>query len=53
MLIERLRHYFETYKLVPDRPASVTIERVYGRAHGLKVVVAAIADYASHFGSAG
>jgi hypothetical protein len=31
----------------------VTIERVYGRAHGLKVVEAAIADYAEHFGGAG
>jgi inorganic pyrophosphatase len=49
VLVERLRHYFETYKLVPDRPASLTIERVYGRAHALKVVEAAIADYASHF----
>jgi inorganic pyrophosphatase len=51
VLVERLRHYFETYKLVPDRPASVRIERVYGRAHGLKVVEAAIADYADHFAS--
>lgn len=49
VLVERLQHYFETYKLVPDRPASVTIERVYGRAHALKVVEAAIADYVSHF----
>lgn len=50
VLVERLRHYFETYKLVPDRPASVSIERVYGRAHALQVVEAAIADYAEHFG---
>lgn len=51
VLVERLRHYFETYKLVPDRPASVSIERVYGRAHALKVVEAAIADYQQHFGA--
>ena len=50
-LIERLRHYFETYKLVPDRPASVKIEQVYGRSHALKVVEAAIADYQKHFGA--
>ena len=50
VLVERLRHYFETYKLVPDRPASVTIERVYGRAHALKVVDAAVKDYCKHFG---
>lgn len=46
-----LRHYFETYKLVPDRPASVTIERVFGREHALKVVAAASADYAEAYGS--
>ena len=51
VLIERLRHYFETYKLVPDRPASVSIEQVYGRAHALKVIEAAIADYQHHFGA--
>jgi inorganic pyrophosphatase len=51
VLIERLRHYFETYKLVPDRPASVKIEQVYGRAHALQVVDAAIADYQKHFGA--
>jgi inorganic pyrophosphatase len=50
VLVERLRHYFETYKLVPDRPASVFIERVYERPHALKVVEAAMADYAHHFG---
>jgi inorganic pyrophosphatase len=50
VLVERLRHYFETYKLVPDHPTSVSIERVYGRDHGLKVVGAAMADYAFHFG---
>ena len=51
VLIERLRHYFETYKLVPDRPASVKIEQIYGRAHALKVVEAAIGDYQQHFGA--
>jgi inorganic pyrophosphatase len=50
VLIERLRHYFETYKLVPDRPTPVTIERVYGRGHAVQVVEAAIADYVEHFG---
>jgi len=53
VLVERLRHYFETYKLVPQRPAAVVIERVYGCAHALKVVDAAIADYANHFGGTG
>ncbi|HET7040084.1 MAG TPA: inorganic pyrophosphatase [Gemmatimonadales bacterium] len=50
VLVERLRHYFETYKLVPDRPNRARIERVYGRAHAERVVRAAIGDYAEAFG---
>ncbi len=49
MLVERLRHYFETYKLVPEKPSAVSIERVYGRTHALKVVRAAIQDYTDTF----
>ncbi len=50
VLIERLQHYFETYKMVPGRPATARIEKVYGRAHAFKVVKAAIDDYAEAFG---
>lgn len=45
VLVERLQHYFATYKLVPERPSSVTIEQVYGRTHALEVVSASIRDY--------
>ena len=45
VLVERLQHYFVTYKLVPGQRARARITRVYGRAHALKVVRAAIADY--------
>jgi inorganic pyrophosphatase len=48
-LVERLRHYFETYKLVPEKPSAVSIERLYGRRHALKVVRAAIQDYSDTF----
>jgi len=44
-LIERLQHYFLTYKLVPGQRGGARIGRVYGRPHALKVVRAAIADY--------
>jgi len=47
VLVERLHHYFQTYKLVPERPASVSIERVYGHAHAKRVVAAAIRDYST------
>ena len=50
VLVERLQHYFATYKLVPERPSSVSIEQVYGRSHALAVVKAAIRDYETAFG---
>ena len=50
VLVERLQHYFGTYKLVPERPSSVSIEKIYGREHALKVVEAAIRDYDAAFG---
>ena len=49
-LIERLRHYFLTYKLVPERPAEVSIGEAYGRAHAEKVIRASIADYDDEHG---
>ena len=50
VLVERLQHYFATYKLVPERPSSVSIEQVYGRSHALAVVNAAVRDYETAFG---
>jgi inorganic pyrophosphatase len=50
VLVERLQHYFLTYKLVPGRRPRVRIARVYGRRHALAVVRAAMADYEDAFG---
>lgn len=51
VLIERIRHYFSTYKLLPGAdPNDVFVERVYEREHAWKVVNAAIADYEEMFG---
>jgi inorganic pyrophosphatase len=49
VFIERLQHYFLTYKLVPGRPAKARIAKVYGRGHALRVVRAAMADYDAGF----
>lgn len=49
VLVERLQHYFLTYKLVPGESAKTRIQRVYGRSHAMKVVRAAMADYAEKF----
>jgi inorganic pyrophosphatase len=51
VFIERLQHYFLTYKLVPGQPKRARIKRVYPRSHALKVIRASMADYAAHFPS--
>ena len=45
ILIERLQHYFMTYKLVPGTPPHISVQRVYGLDHASRVVQAASADY--------
>ena len=45
VLVERLRHYFGTYKLVPGKESQFSIERVYGCKHAFRVVEAAMEDY--------
>ena len=49
VLIERLRHYFLTYKLIPGDEHSVSIGKVYGHEHAWKVVNAAIKDYQKEY----
>lgn len=50
VMVERLQHYFLTYKLVPGHPERAHIDRVYGRAHASRVITASMADYAASFG---
>ncbi len=52
VLVERLRHYFLTYKLVPGDGGSdsVSIADSYGRAHAEKVLEASVDDYEDEFG---
>jgi inorganic pyrophosphatase len=45
VLVERLEHYFRTYKLVPGTENRVSIERRYGRDHAMRVIEAAMRDY--------
>jgi len=51
VLIERLEHYFSTYKLVPGEPPRIRIVSRYGFDHAAAVVQAAMEDYRAHFGS--
>lgn len=48
-LVDRLRHYFLTYKLGPDRDNTVSIADAYDRKHAEMVIEAAMADYHSRF----
>ena len=48
-LVTRLRHYFQTYKLTPDRTSSISIGPSYGRDHAERVIRAAIEDYRTTF----
>lgn len=50
IMVERMRHYFETYKLIPGEPVQVSIEATYGRERAEKVVAAAIEDYKEVYG---
>jgi inorganic pyrophosphatase len=50
VLVERLQHYFLTYKLVPGQKSQARITKVYGRDHARRVVRAAMADYDETFG---
>jgi inorganic pyrophosphatase len=45
ILVERLEHYFSTYKLAPGVDRQIEVQRVYGREHAARVVEAAMADY--------
>ena len=44
-LVERLRHYFGTYKLVPGQASQFSIEKIYDREYAFRVIEAAIEDY--------
>ncbi len=50
ILVERLIHYFRTYKWIPGEESGVSIEEVYGREGAEAVVSAAAADYRDAYG---
>jgi inorganic pyrophosphatase len=45
IILERLQHYFLTYKLQPGAENRVQIETVYGRDHAHLVIKATMEDY--------
>jgi len=49
VLVERLHHYFMTYKLMPGQPSTVSIGEPYGHEHAELVVNASMEDYLEAF----
>ncbi|MHA7814975.1 MAG: inorganic pyrophosphatase [Pseudohaliea sp.] len=47
--VERLQHYFATYKMVPGKEIDIKVDHVYGREEALKVIAAAEKDYWNHY----
>ncbi len=52
-MVDRLEHYFLTYKVLPGRSGDVRIPLVYGASHARSVVEAAMGDYADLYGADG
>jgi len=48
-VMNRLRHYFLTYKNLPDSPATCEIAFEYGTEHAKKVISTSIEDYQDNF----
>jgi inorganic pyrophosphatase len=44
-ILDRLQHYFLTYKSLPDEPVAIEISEVYGREAAHEVIRKAIEDY--------
>lgn len=49
IMVERLRHYFLTYKQLPGEENKTSIDLVYGAEHAYKVIEASIADYEEEY----
>jgi inorganic pyrophosphatase len=50
ILVERLEHYFSTYKMIPGEKARINIDRVLDHQDAMQLVQAAIADYQELYG---
>lgn len=50
VIVERLRHYFSTYKQIFGQEHTTTIEEIYDVEHAFKVINASLEDYIDEFG---
>lgn len=50
-VVNRLRHYFLTYKQLPGEPPKTEITHVFGKEEALEVILASQMDYQKAFGN--
>ena len=50
-ILKRLRHYFLTYKQLPEEDPKIEITHVYGREEALEVIRRSQADYQERYGN--
>lgn len=50
VLVERLQHYFRTYKMVDGEEGGIEILNISGQEKAKKIVIAAMEDYQEAFG---
>jgi len=48
-VINRLKHYFLTYKQMPDNPSMCVIDEVYSKEKAFEVINASLQDYKSYY----
>ena len=48
-IINRLKHYFLTYKQMPDKTPTCIIDEVYGKNTAFDVIRASMSDYHHHY----
>jgi inorganic pyrophosphatase len=48
-IINRLKHYFLTYKQMPDKTPTCIIDQVYGKETAFEVIKASMDDYHHHY----
>lgn len=49
LILNRLKHYFLTYKMIPGVDPLVQIDEVYGVEHASQVIAASMTDYKKEF----
>jgi len=48
-ILQRLKHYFLTYKLFPGKTQPVEIPNIYGKEEAMNVIRASMKDYKNYF----